>query len=96
MSAYIIFIRDRARDHALLETYGPLAQASLASHAMEPLVVYNPVETLEGAEVDGVVMLRFADRAAARAWYDSPAYVEARKVRFLAADYRVFIVDGIG
>ncbi|WP_446718995.1 DUF1330 domain-containing protein [Halomonas sp. SH5A2] len=33
--------------------------------------------------------------AAARAWYESPAYQEARQHRFQGADYRVFIVDGI-
>jgi uncharacterized protein (DUF1330 family) len=30
----------------------------------------------------------------ARAWYDSPAYTEAKKHRFQAADYRVIFVEG--
>ncbi|MEC9305444.1 MAG: DUF1330 domain-containing protein, partial [Pseudomonadota bacterium] len=29
------------------------------------------------------------------AWYQSPAYHEARKHRFQGADYRVFLVDGL-
>lgn len=95
MSAYLIFIRDRVRDQAELDVYAPLAQASTAGHTFEPLVFYNPVETLEGAQVDGVVMLRFADVAAAKAWYDSPAYTEARKARHLGSDYRVFIVQSM-
>jgi uncharacterized protein (DUF1330 family) len=33
--------------------------------------------------------------AAARAWYDSPAYQAAVKHRFLGADYRVFITEGL-
>jgi uncharacterized protein (DUF1330 family) len=31
--------------------------------------------------------------AAARAWYDSPAYVEARQHRHLGSDYRVVITE---
>lgn len=94
MSAYLIFIRDRLRDEAAMAEYGARAQASAAGHALEPLVFYNPVETLEGAEADGVVLLRFADTAAARAWYDSPEYTDARKFRNLGADYRVLLVEG--
>ena len=30
---------------------------------------------------------------AAKAWYNSPAYAEARKHRFQGADYRVFITE---
>ena len=45
--------------------------------------------------MEGAVILRFPDMAAARAWYESPAYQEARKTRFQSADYRVFLVDGI-
>jgi uncharacterized protein (DUF1330 family) len=33
--------------------------------------------------------------AAARAWYDGPAYKEARALRFQAADYRVFFIQGV-
>ena len=95
MSAYIIFIRDRVRDAAELAAYAPLAQASTAGHALHPLAFYGAVETLEGAEVDGVVLIKFEDRAAARAWYDSPQYTEARKHRHLGADYRALIVEGI-
>ena len=95
MSAYLIFIRDRVRDPAAMADYAPLAQQSTAGHPLEPLVFYGPTETLEGAEVDGVVLIKFPDTAAARAWYDSPAYGEARKFRHLGADYRVVIADGV-
>jgi uncharacterized protein (DUF1330 family) len=33
--------------------------------------------------------------AAAKAWYDSPAYAAARQMRHQAADYRVILVEGI-
>lgn len=95
MSAYLIFIRDRLRDEAAMAEYGARAQASTAGHPLEPLVFYGAVETLEGAEADGVVVIRFADKAAAMAWYESPDYTDARKFRNLGADYRVMVVEGI-
>jgi uncharacterized protein (DUF1330 family) len=33
--------------------------------------------------------------AAARAWYDSPAYEEARQHRFKGAEYRMLLVEGV-
>ena len=95
MPAYVIFIRDRLRDQDLMTEYAGLARAAGAGHPLEPLAFYGPVETLEGAEVDGVVLIRFPDKAAALAWYNSPAYTEARKFRHLGADYRVAIVEGV-
>ena len=95
MSAYIVFIRERVRDQAGMEVYSPLAGASLAGHAAKPLSVYGAHETLEGAPIAGTVMLEFPTAADARAWYDSPAYVEARAHRFASADYRVFITEGM-
>jgi len=32
--------------------------------------------------------------AEAKAWYESPAYREARELRFRGADYRVFLLQG--
>jgi len=95
MSAYLIFIRDRLRDEAAMAEYAPRAQQSTAGHPLEPLAFYGAVETLEGAEVDGVVLIKFPDKAAAKAWYDSPEYIDARKFRHLGADYRAVIVEGL-
>ncbi|HQV04594.1 MAG TPA: DUF1330 domain-containing protein [Novosphingobium sp.] len=39
--------------------------------------------------------MEFPDMDAARAWYHSDAYQEARRVRFQGADYRVFITQGL-
>lgn len=93
MGAMIIFIRERVRDVPEMETYGGLAGATLAGHAATPRAFYGACETLEGAPVEGAVIVEFPDMAAARAWYDSPAYTEARKHRHLGADYRVFITE---
>ena len=52
-------------------------------------------ETLEGAPIEGAVILSFATYEEALAWYNSPAYIAAREQRFKGADYRAFIVQGM-
>ena len=95
MSAYIIFIRERVRDPEEMGNYGALAKGAMAGHPLKPLVAYGAVESLEGAPVDGAVVLEFPSMDDARAWYNSPAYTEARQHRFKGADYRVFITQGV-
>lgn len=95
MIAYIIFTRERTHDVAELETYAGKAAASAQGHPVKPLAYYGEIETLEGPEAEGSVILEFPDRAAAHSWYASDAYQDARKHRFAGADYRVFIVDGV-
>ena len=95
MSAYIVFTRERMRDPAEFDTYAKKAGATLAGHEAKPLVFYGASETLEGAPIDGAVIVEFPTLEAARAWYDSPAYREARLHRFAGADYRAFITEGL-
>jgi uncharacterized protein (DUF1330 family) len=95
MAAYIVFTRERLRDPAEFATYGGLAGATLAGHPGTPLAFYGAHETLEGAPIEGAVIVQFPDLAAAKAWYMSPAYQEAVKHRFAGADYRAFITEGL-
>jgi uncharacterized protein (DUF1330 family) len=95
MAAYIVFTRERLRDQAEIATYNSLAGATLAGHDATPLAFYGASETLEGAPIDGAVIVRFPDIAAAKSWYQSPAYQAAVKHRFAGADYRVFITEGL-
>ena len=94
MSAYIVFMRERLRDTAELDRYSKMAGPSLAGHAAKPIASYGDCETLEGAPIEGAVILEFPTLEAARNWYDSPAYREARQHRFKGADYRVFTIKG--
>jgi uncharacterized protein (DUF1330 family) len=95
MSAYIVFTREKLRDAAGFATYSQKAGPSLAGHPVKPLVAYGKSETLEGAPIEGAVILEFPTLEAAKAWYDSPAYTEARAHRFASADYRCFVTEGI-
>jgi uncharacterized protein (DUF1330 family) len=95
MSAYIVFIKEREHDAAAMATYSAKAGPSLAGHVAKPLVLYGATETLEGAEADSLVIIEFPDMDAARAWYQSPAYQDARQHRFQGADYRVMLTAGL-
>lgn len=95
MSAYVVLTRERTHDAKEMEQYATKAKAAREGHDPQPLAFYGDFEVLEGSDMEGAVILRFPDMAAARAWYQSDAYQEARKHRFQGADYRVFIVDGM-
>ena len=95
MAAYIVFTKEREHDAAAMETYAVKAGGSLAGHAGKPLAYYGAIETLEGPEAQGSVIVEFPTMDEARAWYHSDAYQQARKDRFQGGDYRVFITQGM-
>lgn len=95
MPAYMVFTRERMRDEKEYEIYKRENRLAMEGHPIKARVLYGKHEVLEGAEVQGVVILEFPTVADAKAYYDSPAYRRAREHRFKAADYRVLIVEGI-
>jgi uncharacterized protein (DUF1330 family) len=95
MATYIVFTRERTHSQSELDAYMPKAGASMVGHPIKVLAAYGRQEVLEGAEVEGVVIVEFPSFEAAKAWYDSPAYREAREYRFRGADYRAVIVEGL-
>ena len=95
MAAYLIFIKEREHDAAAMADYAPKAGASLGGHAGKPLAYYGAIETLEGPEALGSVVVEFPTMDEARAWYRSDAYQQARRDRFQGGDYRVFITQGL-
>lgn len=96
MPAYAVFIREETLDQAELDAYTPKAGASLAGHELKVLAAYGRQQVLEGPPVEGLVIVEFPSLEAARAWYDSPQYREAREYRFRGAKYRAVIVEGVG
>jgi uncharacterized protein (DUF1330 family) len=91
----MVFTRLHMRDAAEMETYSNGAKNSLGGHAAKVLAFYGAFEVAEGPGVDGMVILEFPTMAEAKAWYNSPGYVEARKHRFLGADYSLVFVEGV-
>ena len=94
MPAFMVFIREKTLDQSELEAYWSEIRATLEGHPIKILAAYGRHVTLEGPEVEGVVIAEFPTLEEARAWYDSPAYQEVAQHRFRGAIYRGLIVEG--
>ena len=79
MPAYVIALNRGVHDRQKLEDYWKAAGPTFADRGAKFLSVYTPVTPLESA---------------AKSWYESPAYQEAKKHRNGAADTEFFIIDG--
>lgn len=95
MTAYLI-ARIDVTDHERYERYKSLAPAAIDAHGGRYLARGGDVSTLEGDEEHRrVVILEFPDLDAARTFYDSPAYTEARAARDGAATGQFILVEGV-
>lgn len=95
MAAYVVFTREKTHDKDALATYAKSARGAATGHPMKVLAAWGKQEALEGPALEGAVILEFETMDAAKNWYESPAYREAREHRFKGADFRVFIVEGL-
>ena len=94
MPAYII-AEVEVTNPAGYEAYRPLAGASIAQYGGKFVVRGGKAELVEGAkEPARIVVIEFADTAAAKRWYDSPEYQEALKIRLANSTGRVILVEG--
>jgi uncharacterized protein (DUF1330 family) len=75
--------------------YDVKVKPTLGTFGMKPRAIYGKHKVLEGAEIEGMVIIEFPTFEEASAWYESPAYQEAREHRFKGAEYRCVIVQGI-
>jgi uncharacterized protein (DUF1330 family) len=70
-------ITNQAEYREYLAAGGP----SLQAYGAEPIILDRGCELLEGSAGQVTVVLRFATKAAARAWYQSPEYQAIRHLR---------------
>lgn len=100
MPAYMIVtaaIHDRER---FIAGYGAAAAKLIGEFGGEYLLRGPGAECLEGdfgANVPGgasMVISKWPDRAAAKAFWNSPEYAEAKKLREGLADVQVLLIDG--
>lgn len=76
--------------------YRPLAAASIAQHGGRFIARGGAIELLEGDwPAQRVVVIEFSSMAAARAWYASPEYQAALKIRFAHSTGRVILTEGV-
>lgn len=94
MPAYVIFIREQTLDQNELEEYWAKVAATLDGVPIKVLSAYGPHVTLEGPDVEGIVIAEFPSRETALQWYNSPAYQDVAKHRHRGAIYRGLIVEG--
>jgi uncharacterized protein (DUF1330 family) len=96
VATYMIFLREGAIvDAAAMAEYSAMNRSATPDPNMKLLTVYGAMETLEGEPADGVVILEFPSREAAKAWYESPAYQAAIPLRQKGAPYRCLMVEGL-
>ena len=78
------------------EEYKRLSTAAADKYRGRWLVRGGEVSPLEGdAHPYRVVVIEFDDVDAARRWYDSPEYAEAKAVRQRAARSSLLLVEGV-
>ena len=100
MPAYMIFTREGpVFNQAELDAYSGANRANaglfMEQFKIKPLAVYGALETFEGNEPDGIVILEFPTADDARAWYNSPEYQAASDHRKKAAKYSAVLVEGL-
>ena len=76
--------------------YREWSTKAMQEHGAEVLVRGGAFEVLEGPWTPSrLVVLKFPDRAAAKAFYDSETYQHAKSLRENAGVMRMIVVDGV-
>jgi uncharacterized protein (DUF1330 family) len=94
MPAYVIGVNRRTSDAAGWAAYLRKAKPSFPPEA-RVLAQFGRNRVPEGDGIEGVALFEFPSYEEAEAWYRSGAYQEAIRVRLNAADFIVYIVDGL-
>lgn len=95
MKGYVVFTREKTLDDAEMAIYNEGVPPTLHAYGAKVLALYGRHEVLEGDATEGVVIAEFPTFEEAKAWYESPAYVEIRQHRYKGAIYRGILVEGV-
>jgi len=81
---------------AAMEPYRAEVPATIAQYGGRYLARGGATELVEaGPEPKRIVIVEFADAAAAKRWYHSPEYQKILPIRLANSTGRVFIVEGL-
>ena len=95
MPAYVIVETD-VTDPEQYEHYKAASPAAIAAGGGRFLVRGGELAVLEGDwRPPRLVMLEFEDLEAAKRWYASEVYQEAKKLREGAANFRAIAIQGV-
>lgn len=96
MPAYVIVDLQEIIDAEKLNAYRPFGAAAVQRYGGRYLARGGETASLEGGWTSQrIAILQFDTLEQARAWYESPEYVEARKVRDGASQTRIIAVAGV-
>lgn len=94
MKAYVIVV-ETIHDPAKFDEYRGQVMATLAPYGAVFLVRGGPLTVVEGEwPHQRTVVIEFPSRAAAEAWYASPAYQAVIGLRLQSSTCSLVIVDG--
>jgi uncharacterized protein (DUF1330 family) len=94
LPAYVV-VSVEVSDPERFARYAELAEETIARAGARYLVRGGRAQLLEGDATPGrVVVLEFESADAARAWYESEGYLEARAAREGAAKMQMTLVEG--
>jgi uncharacterized protein (DUF1330 family) len=95
MAAYVI-VETEVTDPDRYERYKAASSAAVAACGGRFLAHGGELAVLEGDwQPSRLVVLEFEDLAAAKRWYDSESYRQARQLRKGAARMRMVAVQGV-
>jgi uncharacterized protein (DUF1330 family) len=95
MAAYVV-VEIEVLDSQQYETYKHLAPASIAHYGGRYIARGGQVETLEGTWLPArLVILEFPSVDQAKAWWNSPEYEEAKRLRQAVARTQMIVVAGL-
>jgi uncharacterized protein (DUF1330 family) len=94
MPAYII-VEVKVNDPVEYDNYKKLTPGTLEPFGGKFIVRGGATQTLEGEwNPERMVVLEFPDAAAARGWWESPRYCEAKEIRYRTAESKMLLVEG--
>jgi len=95
MPAYVVVEVD-VHDHERYDHYKTLAPPAISQYGGRYIVRGGKCETLEGSwNPSRFVILEFENAERARAWWSSPEYAEAKKLRQATATTDMLLVEGL-
>lgn len=97
MPAAYVIVESQVTDPEIFKRYMAAAPAAVKAFGGEYLVRGGAIDVLEGDwQPPRLTVLKFDSAVQARAWYDSPAYTEARALREGAtACFNMVVVEGV-
>jgi uncharacterized protein (DUF1330 family) len=96
MTAYAVADLHKVEMGPAIVGYLEKIDATLAPFGGRYIIHGGRKTVLEGDWPGDIIVIAFPDRAAAAAWYDSPAYRAIKNLRTDHSEGDVVLVDGVG